>query len=140
MRANSLLMKGALVTSDDEDCHPMDKSPFNMQFTQEVPGFGLKKQHSQAVPHMSPMGSVYPSPSLNFTGPQISFPLNTFSNPNHQAQGPSSGGDFLHGHHHNAGGFLNDDSKGDMATNSLLMTLPSAAATSHFFRNLNAGI
>ena len=60
MRANSLLMKGSLVTSEDEDCHPMDQSPFNMQFTQEVPGFGLKKQHSQAVPHMSPMGSVYP--------------------------------------------------------------------------------
>jgi hypothetical protein len=62
MRANSLLMKGNLVTSEDEDCHHMDQSPFNMQFTQEVPGFGLKKQHSQAVPHISPMSSVYPSP------------------------------------------------------------------------------
>ena len=79
MRANSLLMKGVLVTSEDEECHPIDQSPFNiMQLKQVVPGFGLKKQQSQAVPHMSPMGSVYPSPSLNFAGPQISFPLNTF--------------------------------------------------------------
>ena len=70
MRANSLFMKGVLVISEDEDCHDtIDQSPFNMQFTQEVPGFGLKKQHSQAMPHMSPMSSVYPSPSLNFAGP-----------------------------------------------------------------------
>ena len=138
MRANSLLMKGVLVISEDEDCHDaIDQSPFNMQFTQEVPGFGLKKQHSQAMPHMSPMSSVYPSPSLNFAGPQISLPLNSFSNPNNQAQGPSSGGDFLHGQNQNAGGFLNDDSKGDMGTNSLLMALPSAGATSHYYRNLN---